>query len=336
MRRVPAILMVLFLVCPLFFAALVTIGVSTWAFDRGFYATLLSDERLYQIPDAVSSATWSGLNMPGLTAISARVSAKALREILTPAYMQSQAVNVSNQVFDLLQGRRETFDISFDLAPVKAALLGDPGKRFARALALDLPVGGTVADFTVRPGRLPLSRPSSLSVDKAAQIIQNGLPVFVQSIPDTTRLSDNPYYHGGPWPHFSVPGMLVFADVVLLLIAGGMGTAAAFVGGANRFEKLQWFGWPLLAPAAGVFLLGLAISLSFFSGWVQWGIESARLAAHGFDASFTAALVDAARRTLSRIGTGFLATGAIAAGAALGLLALSWAIPQSERKGDTA
>ena len=338
MRRVPAILIVIFLAFPLLFAALATIGVSTWALDRSFYTSLVSDERLYQIPDAVSTATWLPDEISGFGGLPLPAAGRALREILPPAYLRAQAVSVVAQAFDFLEGRARVSDISVGLAPVKKALLGDPGKRFALRLAGDLPVGSAGGDFTVLPGRLPRSRPSTLSVERAAAIIQAGLPTFLKSIPDTARLGDNPSFvyvpvHWGWGPGFSAMGLLIFADIVLLLIAGGFWTAAAFIGAENRFERLQWFGWSLFVPAAAVFLMGLLINVSFISGWVQWGVGTARLDSHGFPPSFVAALIDVARRAMTRAGTGFMAAGAIAGGAALGLLAWSWSMTREERKG---
>ena len=72
------------------------------------------------------------------------------------------------------------------------------------------------------------------------------------------------------------------------------------------------------------------------SPWARWEIENARLDILGFNAAFISALVDTARQVVSRIAVGFLATGGIAAGAALGLLAWSWSIPHIERKGASA
>jgi len=325
--------MVLFLVCPLFTAAFFTIGVSTSVMNRSFYTAILDNLDLYQIPDAVSSATWTARDVPGLEGFSFNASARAMREVLSPAYMRSQAVSVLNQVFDVLDARASSDEMAIDLAPLKAALLGEPGKRFARALAQDLPVSES-STFVIAPGRLPVSRPSSLTVEKAARLIEAGLPTFTRAIPDSARLSDAWMSHGWHWhPHIPLTGALVMADILLLLFAGGLWVAAAVVGGATRFERLQWLGWPLFAPAAGVFLTGLAIFLCARSGWVQWGLESAHLAAQGFSGSFVTAVTDAVREAGSRAGTGFLATGAIAIGAAMGLLGWSWSIPESERRG---
>jgi hypothetical protein len=178
-------------------------------------------------------------------------------------------------------------------------------------------------------------------VEQAAAIIQAGLPTFVSSIPDTMRLSDEPTVRIGmnPWgggPRFHLFGALLAGSIILLLIAGGFWTAAAFVGGENRFERLQWFGWSLLAPAAGVLLMGLVVVLSSFAPWVQWGIHDVQLEIQGFSASFVSALIGAAQHIASRAGIGFLATGGIAAGTSLGLLAWSWSIPRDERKRVTA
>jgi hypothetical protein len=244
---------------------------------------------------------------------------------------------VVNHVFDFLDGRSGQLDISIDTTPVKAALKGDAGRRFARLLAADLPVRGRAADFKLRPGTLPVSRPSDVSVDRAAAIIQAGLPAFASSIPDTLRFDTDPWFGvqahpraGGP--RFHLFGALLAAGIILLLIAGGLLTAAAFIGGETRFERLQWFGWPLLAPAAGVLLLGLLVTLVSFAPWMRGGIESAQLQTQGFSASFVSALIDAVRHVVTRAGVGFLAVGGIGAGISLGLLAGSWSIPREQRK----
>jgi hypothetical protein len=339
MRRVPAILLVVFLACPLLFTSLVTISLSTWIADRSFYLSLLDDARLFQVPDAVSSASWSAQVVEGTGGLQWRSIARAAGVVLTPEYLRGQARRVVNQVFDWLEGKTPRLKISVDAAPVKAALRGDDGRQFSLLLAQDLPVGGTPADFTVKPGRLPVSRPSSMSTGSAAAVIQAGLPTFMSGIPDTLRLTDaSGVPRGTGWwgPRFNLFGGFLLAAVVLLLLGAGFLTAAAFVGGETKFERLQWFGWSLLVPAAGVLLMGLFVLLSVMSPWVRWGIENARLDILGFNAAFISALVETARHVVSRIAVGFLATGGIAAGAALGLLAWSWSIPHIERQGASA
>jgi hypothetical protein len=338
MRRVPAILLVIIFAVPLLGAALLTISISTWVLDRSFYISIMDNDSLYQIPDATSSATWWADSIPGFEGLDNKAVRQASREVLTPDYLRSQAVSVINQVFDLLQGRGNP-TVTIDLTPVKAALRGDQGRRFAQELAKDLPVGGTVAGFAAKAKTLPRSRPASISVDQAAAIIRAGLPAFTSSIPDTVRVGDEYTFATWPFEHgtgINVLGLLILGDVILLLFGCGFWIAAAFVGGETKYERLQWLGWVLLVPAAGVFLVGLLTMTGVFSGWATWGIGQARLETAGFAPTFVTALMDSVRQAITRVGVGFIATGAVAAGAALGLLAWSWSIPSSERKPGSA
>jgi hypothetical protein len=338
MRSFPAALISVLLVFPLFFCALSMIGVSTWALDRSFYAGILSDVRLYQIPDAISAASRVSVELPGNSRLSLRVSPRALKPILSSEYMRSQALSALGSVFDFLEGKTQMPDPVLDLAPVKKALLGREGKQFARALVEDLPV--EAGQFRVSPGRLPESRPSSISIDAATAIVTAGLPVFVDGIPDRIRFSDYLSRHGEAadlqgWPGFPMIRGFVIADIILLFLAAAFWTAAAFLGGAGARQRLQWLGWSLLAPAAAVFLMGLVISLSLLSHWVRMGLAAAHLESLGFGPGFGAAIADAAQLTVQRVGVSFLAAGAIAAGVSLALLGGSWSMPR-ERPDGTA
>jgi len=330
-RRVPAILIVIFLACPLLFLALVTLSLSTWTFDRGFSLGLLSDARLYQLPEAVPGARWTSAVIEGSGGLEWKTVQRAARSVLSADYLRDQAVRIVNQVFDCLDGRAPWSDLSVDARPVKRALQGEAGAQFARLLAEDLPVGGRVGDFRVSPGRLPVSRPSSVTVEQAAAVIRAGLPVFLSSVPDTVRLVDPGAYGAYPrGPAIAPRVVLLLAGLFLLLIGAGFLVGAAFLAGRTADERVRWCGWPLLAPAAGVLLLGLAVIAG--ASWIPWGLARARLEMNGFSSTFVAALVEAARHAAARVATSFLAAGGIAAGAALGLLAWSWTAPRAEKR----
>jgi hypothetical protein len=337
MRRVPAILIVIFISVPLLSAAFLAVSLSTWTLDRGFYLRILRDTRLYEIPDATSSASWSSTVIEDSGGLQWKSVDRAARVVLTPEYLHSQAVRLVNQVFDSLEGRKP-FDLSVDLAPAKAALRGEAGSRFARLLAEDLPVGGSRAGFRVTPRHLPVSRPSTMTVADAAQVIQAGIPTFLSSIPDTIRVGDYPEaaLHDTYWgvPRFPILGWLLLSGLILLALGAGSLTAAAFTGGEVVRERLQWYGWPLLVPAAGTLAIGLLVIAGISASWVHWGLASAHLETFGFSAGFVAAVAEAARQVATRVGVGFLATGGIAAGAALGLLAWSWALPKNGGQGN--
>jgi hypothetical protein len=327
MRKVPGILIVVLLVFPCFLAALLTISVSTWALDRGFYAGLLADERLYEIPARVDAEQW--VETAGLPSLSLFRHTAGLREIASASYMRAQALAVLNEALDFVDGRSRSFDPAIDLAPLKRALATDAGKRFALGVAKSLPVCASSTGFSLKDGTIPRCRPSSVSVEKAAALIAAALPSLAAKIPDTLRLSDIPQadYIPQRWwgpVGFSALGALVLADVVLLALAGGFWVAAAFVGGATMKERLLWLGSSLAAPSVLVFLCGLASLLPLAGGWVWEGIRSADLGAVGFSAGFTAAVFETARHAIWRVAAGFLAVGGVSLGISIGLVV--WAM----------
>jgi len=335
MRKVPAVLIVVLLVFPLFLAALLTISVSTWALDRGFYAGLLSDERLYEIPALVDGEQWSG--GAGLAGLSLFRNPAALREIATGPYMRSQALAVTNEAFDFLDGRSLIFDPAIDLAPLKKALATEAGKRFALATAKGLPVCASSQGFSLKDGTIPRCRPSSISVEKAAALITAALPSLAAKLPDTLRLSELPDARYMPprwWGRsgFSALGALVLADVVLLAIACGFWFAGAFVGGATLKERLLWLGWSLFAPSVLVCLCGIGALIPLAGGWVWDGIRSAELGAVGFSAGFSAAVFEAARHAVWRVTAGFLAAGGIAIGISIGLAVWAMTLGNESKK----
>jgi hypothetical protein len=327
MRKVPAVLIVVFLVFPVLLAALLTISVSTWALDRQFYAGLLSDERLYEIPAFVDGEQWSGGT--GFAGFSLFRNPAAMREIATRPYMRSQALAIMNEGFDFLDGRSPIFDPAINLAPLKKALATEAGKRFALATARGLPVCASSEGFSLKDGTIPRCRPSSISVEKAAALITAALPSLTARIPDALRLSELPEARYIPprwWSQsgFSALGALVLADVVLLTLACGFLVAGAFVGGATLRERLLWLGWPLFAPSVLVFLCGIGALVPLAGGWVWDGIRSVNLGSVGFSPGFSAAFFETARHAVWRVAAAFLATGGIALGISIGLVV--WAM----------
>ena len=335
MRSFPAALIVVFLVFPLFVAALAAVGVSTWVLDRNFYAAILSDSRLYQVPDGLSGATRITVDLPGRSRLSLSASPRALKEVLPPDYVRNQALGVLGSMFDFLEGKAVVFDPLIDLEPIKKALVGPEGRRFARRVAEDLAVGSAGGPFVIRPGRLPDSRPSTISVERAAALIEAGLPAFANAIPLRVRLTDafgwGEVVRGQEW-HGSVLRVLVIADVVVLFVACAFWVAAAFLGGVDTRRRLQWLGWSLLAPAALVFVIGLVITIAAFAAAARSSLASADMGALRFSPAFATAVFDAARFAMRRIGIGFLATGAVAAGVSMALLGVSWSMPQERRQ----
>ncbi|MCX7031507.1 MAG: hypothetical protein NTU62_15495 [Spirochaetes bacterium] len=331
MRWLPALLLVLLLVMPLFIGGLSAVAVSTFVLDRGWYVGFLSDERLYDLPDAVSSATWH-LSFAGLSGFPHAMGREALRELLPPAYLRDQASAIIDQVFTYLWGRGP-LDVSVDLSPVKRSLAGDGAKRFALALAKGLPEASASTAVPKR-GTIPDYRPKGWTVDQTARFIEASLPPVLASLPDRLELGDTVPL---PWRGFSAFGMLIGAAVVMMLLACGAWLGSAFAFSDVPRERLLWLGGSLLAPALCVLAIGAAAAVSPLAlSWARMGISFADFAEIGMGQGFTDAVLNAVRLSLGRVSTGFLATGGIAAGIGIGLLVWGGSTPSSDQKDEAA
>jgi uncharacterized membrane protein len=328
LRKVIALLLVIFLVLPLIFTTLIMISINSWVLDRNFYVNLLDNPNLYEallsqdLPLYVNNRWFpreinSDLPPAALD--------KALREVLTPQYLRDQSVRVVNQAFDTLEGRREALDISMDFAPVKAALRGDGGARFAQMLAAQLPACAAGQEPLITGSTLIRCRASNVSTAEATQQIVTALPAFIDQIPDQISLSREPLDLRAEWRPFNLIFLgnfgLSLTIGMLLILASAVWLAAAFIGGTNRRERLLWLGWSLLAPAALVLIIGLAINFHSL-GSISLGLDHSRYTIEGaqYSVALRQAIVEIASKALSAVGGGFLWSGLASAAIAIGLI----------------
>jgi hypothetical protein len=131
MRSVPAALIAVLLVVPLFLAALFTISVSTWVLDRGFYVSLIDDERLYEIRPEPDRRFWQEAARE--TGIAPLADPAVARKVVTPQYMRSQALSLLDQAFSFADGKADTFDPVLDLSPIRKSLSAMGGRQAAEA-----------------------------------------------------------------------------------------------------------------------------------------------------------------------------------------------------------
>jgi hypothetical protein len=329
LRRVIALLLVIFVVLPLIFSTLIMISINSWVLDRNFYVNLLDNPNLYEallsqdLPLYINSRWFpreinSDLPPAALD--------KALREVMTPQYLRDQSVQVVNQAFDTLEGRRDALDISLDLAPVKAALRGDGGARFAQTLAAQLPACAAGQEPLIAGSTLIRCRAANVSTAETTQQIATALPTFIDHMPDQISLSRERLDLRAEWRPFNLIflGSLGLSMTIgmLLVLAGVFWLAAAFIGGENRRERLLWLGWSLLIPAALVLIMGLAINSPFTTGSISLGLERSRYAIEGvqYSAALRQAIVEVASKAVSAVGGGFLWSGLAATAIALGLI----------------
>jgi hypothetical protein len=328
-RKVIALLLVIFVVLPLIFTTLIMISINSWVLDRNFYVNLLDDPKLYEallsqdLPTYVNNRWFTREINSDLPPAALD---KALREVMTPQYLHDESVRIVNQAFDTLEGRRDAFDISMDLAPIKAALRGDGDARFAQALAAQLPACAAGQEPLIAGSTLIRCRAANVSTDEATQQIVTALPAFIDQMPDQINLAREPLDLRAEWRPFSLIFLgnlgLSLTIGMLLALAGVFWLATGFIGGTNRRERLLWPGWSLLVPAALVLIIGIAISTPIATGSIWLGLERSRFAIEGvqYSAALRQAIVEMASRALAAVAGGFLLAGGISTALACGLL----------------
>lgn len=323
MRKLPALLLIIAVVIPLLLAALALFSVSPWVAKRSFYHQLLGDERLYEalLSDARFHkdepwpvGDWTGL--PGLQEVPAEALAKALADTVSGGYLRDQALRLVDGTFDAMEGSGSEAPPTLDLEPLKARLKGPDRARFTRSLAEALPVCTSGQD-PVAPSGMLRCRPTGMSTQRAVQLLSAALPAAVDRLPDSW-----PFYGEGDWPLAAPAARFwagsfgtarwVWAAVVVALVAAGFWVGAAFIGGRNRREVFAFLGWPLLFTALLTLLCGLALRLTFVGRRLLYSCPALSVSLSGV-----------LRPALDTVSNGFLITGAVAAGLALGLLAAS-------------
>jgi hypothetical protein len=326
MRKIFALLIGILVFLPLAFTAMSLTSLRPWILDRGFYERLVSDERLYdglfigQINNVFNRNIFTTEQIP-VAALNA-----ALREVITPEYMQAQSVAVVGQVFDFIDGRDGSYEAMLNFTTVKAAFSGEAGTRFANTLAAALPACEAGQDAIAPEGTFVRCIAADSSPAEAAEQIANALPGAVETLPNFIDATDTDIRVN--WPsvnwlvRFSVrPGYDIgmIAAVFAALIAG---LSLAYLGGDNRRERLLWLGSWLFFPAALFVLIGLALTSPFLEGPLRNGLMSASWDGVNFSETFQQGIMTLATSLVQQIGSGFLLTGAVSTIIALTLVVL--------------
>lgn len=343
MRKLVALFLIVILVFPMTLATLSVISVSTWVLDRSFYEDLLGDTRLYEVMLSEDLPNYFNRRFAREFDSDLPVAAlgQALREVVTPEYLRDQATRIVDQTFDTLEGQSDTLDLYLDMLPIKAALRGDGGRRFAQALAAELSVCSAGQNEVVAEGTIMPCRPADTSVDEAAVLIADALPTYLDRVPDRLNLArehlDLPRGLRGANALMLGTEALNLAIVMLVVIAGSGWLVAVLIGGSDRRERVLWLGWSLIVPAILIFLIGLAINTDFSLGWVRFGLNEARFEGIEYSESFRLAVLDVSRTALNTIANGFLAAGGVAGAIALALIVWGWGmLPEPRRVPVTA
>ena len=257
--------------------------------------------------------------------------ATGLREVITTDYLSSQAVAIVDDIFNVIEGRDDVFNLSLDITPIKAALRGEQGDDFARALAGALPQCEAGQEPVAPDGTVYRCVPPGTSVEDVAQTIEERLPTWLESAPDTLVLTEQPLelYAGDFNQAFDMTPdqALRTAVVALVAVTAVFGLITALIGGRGVRGLLQWLGWMLLIPAALVLLFGLGFASDIANNLLQAGINEVQFQGVEASGAFRGAMLDTTRDALGRVSGGFITAGGIASAIGLVLVVLGLLAP---------
>jgi hypothetical protein len=336
MRKAIAAILVVLLVVPLVYGTLSMFAVSTWILDRGFYLGLVSDDRLYEALLQEARRQERLVEAPAVLSrfdqVPADAMLKALREVLTPEYLRAQAVKIVNDAFDAVEGRSPYIQLAVDLGPLKTQLRGEDGQRFARALAAALPACSAGQEPVAPGATLYRCRPASMTVEQTAEVLYQRLPQFLATLPDLYPLEPEavPLVYGPEeefWFGLVGTGRLLWFSVILAVVAAGFWVGAAFVGGSNPRQIVLWLGWPLLPPALLALITGLTIRAASLWRWIPGEMRTAFGGEHWYSRELSEAFLSVFRTTVNTMSRGFLITGGITIGIAVGLIVWGSSLP---------
>lgn len=329
MRKFIALVVFIFPFLPLACGALGLLAVNSWILDRNFYASVADDPRLYQalldedLPAYLMQDTQnSGGDIP------AAALAAGLQTVVTTDYLRDQSVNVVNDVFDFLDGKTTTLDLSLDLQPILTALSSPDGRAaFAQAVAENLPVcDGTQAAYPAS-SKLPVCRPSDESAAVVSEQIQKALPGVIETLPTTLALSDpvkaDPTTQEGI---SALRGVLNSGILSVALGAAFFGVMVGLLGGDGLRGKLRWMGAALIVPALMVLGLGLAMSQGNMT-WLNSATTEFRVNGELVDPNFDAAALAVFETVFQRVGNSFSTTGLLASAVSIALFFAGLVLP---------
>ncbi len=326
MRKFLTVLIWLGLFFPLAVSAMMMSSMRPWILDRAFYEGVVNDGRVDdvlwngELANQFNRQVFSAADQLPVAALNS-----ALREVITPNALRTQSTYTVNAVLDFIQGRASTFDVSIDLTPIKTALIGAAGLRFANTLAAALPFCDSDQTAVAPAGTLPRCMSNNLSVAATAAQIAHALPVILENAPERMRLSSTLDLHTDlhtldGFLEVTVRSGLDMAIVMVILLTVLVGIILSYMRGSDLYASLRWLSKSLFVPASFFLLVGVILA--------NTGVANTFIQVN---AAFGQMLANMTVLIVQRAGSGLLTTGALTGVIALVLLMVSWRTNTNER-----
>ncbi len=309
-RKLLAVIIFLAITYPLMNGAMILGAVNQWLFDRQFYVELLDDPALYDLvlsqdsPIFFSrndSETWDGIPVQALV--------PALREVVTVDYLRGEVNAIVDEFFAVLDGDDRTFDIAWNLVPLKETLRNDPEKsRFITTYVANLPVCTNTQTTNATP--LPICRPSDLTPSQAEAVLSDRLPQFLDTLPDATAYSET--FPEGADMVFSLLRRGEIA-IYIGLFATGLWVLTALIGARTMRGRLLWLSLTLLLVSIPLLFFGLGMTAFPEAGtWMANEFSQTNIAVQ-------TSMIDALQVVIGRIASSFISVAGIATLIGIGL-----------------
>jgi hypothetical protein len=337
MRKPIALLILIFVFIPLVFSAMTLIAIRPWVLDRGFYERIVSDERIYsslfigRVSNQYHLEMFTVENQLPVPALNA-----SLSEVVTPDYLRTQAIKLVDDTFDLIDGRIARFEATLDITPLKTALAGEAGERFANTLAAALPAC-EVGQTQIAPGgTLARCIPADSSVNETAAQITEALPAALTAMPDRILLNAqseanrSPHYFDWFWVgnfRALLDGIIVIT-VLLTLAAAWIG---AWLGSDDLRGRLKWLSSAIFFLSSLFIISALAMTSSVITAMLRSEMNFAFWDQGQLSAPFQQGVTDIVIPLVQQIGSGFLMVGVAGFVIAFVLLVRSWMVTSSKR-----
>jgi len=317
---------------PLTFSAMTMSSMRSWILDHTFYEGVVNNDRVYDVLLNGELATQFNRQVLS-TADQLPIEAlnSALREVITSNYLRTQSMQLVNDIYDFIQGRDSQIGVSIDLKPIKVALTGAAGQRFANALAAALPFCDSDQTAVASGGTLFRCIDSHTSVAAASAQIAHALPSVLANAPDRIQLSDTLNLQQDLQPidwflNITVRSGLDMAIVMVILLTVLVGVALSYMRGGDLYGNLQWLSKSLFIPAAVFLLVGWILSAAFMAEPIRSALNSIQTST-----VFSQALANMTVLIVQRAGSGLLLTGALTGVIALVLFMFAWKTTAQER-----
>ncbi|HEY60460.1 MAG TPA: hypothetical protein G4N92_07250 [Anaerolineae bacterium] len=335
MRKAFGVVLTMFLVLPLVFAALTIISISTRVLDRHFYLDVFDNEILYEhnLSDEMM-AKFMEKSFTQIKGLDTAVMSEVLRSLITREYLSSQVQRNINEVFDLLEGKTDTFDLAFDMTPIKQALQGPQQDALLHALVQALPICGEDQQVNPEEPGMYVCKPDSVEEDALIELMQPMVLLMLSGLPDEVPISENLDEELGNLQFAGLklrPASLNIMVYALVALTLAIWLATALIGGVNWRERLLWLDWTLFIPALVVLISGIILRSDLSTVLINYGIDQALPPNIPLDEPLKSGIVDISRFAINRISNSFLMTSGEAAAASIILIAWG-AIKRRARK----